>query len=80
MPAREWKSVLKTAAASEDMTKRLRLHTRTGRPLGDDTFLSKVESCLGRRIRTLPRGRLKGSKDKQKRTRREGTNQEDTGC
>jgi putative transposase len=79
MSAREWKSVLKTPAASESMIDRLRLHTRTGRPLGDDTFLSKVETYLGRRIRAIPRGRPKGSKDKQKRTRQGDINQEDTG-
>jgi putative transposase len=35
----------------------VRASTHTGRPLGSDTFLSKVESLLGRRIRALPIGR-----------------------
>lgn len=36
---------------------RLRSHTRTGRPLGDQGFMAKVEAYLGRRLRALPRGR-----------------------
>jgi putative transposase len=35
----------------------LRLSTHTGRPLGSDSFLSKLESLLGRRVRPLPIGR-----------------------
>jgi putative transposase len=35
----------------------VRARTHTGRPLGSDSFLSKVESVLGRRIRPLPVGR-----------------------
>ncbi len=35
----------------------LRLRTHTGRPLGSDAFLSKLETVLGRRVRPLPIGR-----------------------
>ncbi len=35
----------------------LRLRTRTGRPLGSDAFLSKLETVVGRRVRPLPIGR-----------------------
>jgi len=35
----------------------LRLRTHTGRPLGSDAFLSKLETVLGRRVRPLPVGR-----------------------
>jgi putative transposase len=38
----------------------VRRHTRTGRPLGSDTFLSKLEARLGRRLRPLSPGRPKG--------------------
>ena len=48
----------------------MRVHTRTGRPLGDDAFISKIEALLNRRVRAIPRGRPKGSKDKTKRKRR----------
>ena len=36
---------------------RLRLRTQTGRPLGSDSFLAKLETALGRRVRPLPVGR-----------------------
>ncbi len=39
-----------------------RLNTHTGRPLGSDSFLSKLEHALGRRVRALPHGRPKGNK------------------
>ena len=35
---------------------RLRLNTNTGRPLGGDSFLKKLESFLGRRVRPRPLG------------------------
>jgi len=39
----------------------LRMKTRTGRPLGSDSFVSKLESIAGRRLRPLPVGRQKKS-------------------
>jgi len=38
----------------------LRIRTQTGRPLGSDRFMSKVEAFLGRRVRPLPVGRPHG--------------------
>ena len=35
----------------------IRLRTCTGRRLGSDSFISKLESALGRRLRALPVGR-----------------------
>jgi len=35
----------------------IRQSTRTGRPCGDDRFMTKLESLLGRRLTALPRGR-----------------------
>ncbi len=70
MPVTEWKATLKAIAESDGAIEGLRLHTRTGRPLGDDAFLSKVETFLGRRVRAVPRGRPQGSKDTKKRKRR----------
>ncbi len=37
----------------------IRLRTHTGRPLGSDSFVSKLETVLGRRVRPLPVGRPK---------------------
>ncbi len=56
-----WKEMLahaddKTVAAA------LRLNTQTGRPLAKDSFLSKLERRLGRRLRPLPVGRPKKQK------------------
>ena len=48
---------------------RLKLNIHTGRPLGSDSFLSKLESLLGRRVRPLPVGRPKKRK-KVKRKRK----------
>lgn len=61
MGVTEWRATLSAIAESrEDEIDRLRIHTRTGRPLGDDAFLSRVETLLGRRVRPLPIGRQKG--------------------
>ena len=60
MPVTQWRATLKAIAESDSSIERLRIHTRTGRPLGDDAFLSKVEHLIGRRVRPLPIGRQKG--------------------
>jgi putative transposase len=44
-------------AESGDLATRLRLHTRTGRPLGVDAFVRDLETQSGRRLHALPRGR-----------------------
>lgn len=40
--------------------KRLHQHTKTGRPLGDDEWISKLELENGRRLKAKPVGRPKG--------------------
>ncbi|MCC6487965.1 MAG: transposase [Candidatus Hydrogenedentes bacterium] len=70
IPAPEWKATLAAVAGDGKQVDRLRMHTRTGRPLGSDSFLSKLETYLGRRVRAVPRGRPHGSKDSRPRTRR----------
>jgi len=69
----EWRATLRAMATSEGAMERLRIYTRTGRPLGDDAFLSKVETFLGRRVRAMPRGRPKGNAGKTKRKPRTAT-------
>ena len=51
-----------------DRTKlaRLRGNTHTGRPLGSDSFISKLEKKIGCRLRPLPAGRPKKQKGQQK--------------
>ena len=45
------------AGASEAVLEQVRLHTRTGRPLGSAGFVETVESKLGRLLRPSARGR-----------------------
>jgi len=57
---------------SDAEMERLRVRTHTGRPLGSDSFLSKLETLLGRRLRPLPVGRpRKTQKQAAKHKRRE---------
>ena len=72
MPVTEWKATLEAIAESDSSIEQLSIHTRTGRPLGGDAFLSKVESPLGRRVRPLPIGRQKGWR-KRKATQQKGS-------
>src|SRR3990172_2440139 len=52
----QWRKEL-NAGIDETELGRLRVNTHTGRPLGSDSFLSKLEKLLGRRVRPLPVGR-----------------------
>ncbi len=54
----EWKNLLKVDLDMAEMTK-IRSNTHTGRPLGSDSFLSKLEKKIGFRLRPLPVGRPK---------------------
>jgi len=53
---KEWQSELKSGIDKAQLDK-VRLSTHTGRPLGTDSFMSKLEKMLGRRVRPLPVGR-----------------------
>jgi len=55
----EWKRMLREGLDAKEMGA-LRRHTSRGRPLGSDSFVSKIESLIGRRVRALPSGRPKG--------------------
>jgi len=74
MPVKEWKATLVSVGESRETIEPLRMHTRTGRPLGSDTFLSKVETFVGRRVRGVAMGRPPGSKDSRKRKLRRDRN------
>ena len=56
--AEQWREKL-SRPEEEGAVSGVRANTYTGRPLGSDAFLSKVESLMGRRIRPLPIGRPK---------------------
>jgi len=52
----DWRESLVRVQDEKDV-QRLRLCTSRGRPLGSDSFVSKLERTLGRRLRALPEGR-----------------------
>jgi putative transposase len=52
----EWQKEL-TDGIDEKQVSRIRSSTHIGRPLGADSFISKLEIIFGRRIRPLPVGR-----------------------
>lgn len=52
----DWRGYL-AAGTGPEMLDTLRRHTRTGRPLGDDSFLETLEARLGRTLRPKPVGR-----------------------
>ena len=64
MPGKQdWIEVL-TEVPDETEMRGLRLNTHTGRPLGSDGFVSKLERFVERRLRPLPVGRPKSRKGK----------------
>jgi putative transposase len=67
----EWREMLRSSL-DEKVVESLRHHTARGRPLGSDSFISKLEHLLGRRLRALPIGRPKGwrKKTRAKKKRR----------
>jgi len=65
MPPNDWRATLKEVARDKHAQETVRRNTHTGRPLGSDTFLSKIEHRLGRRVRPLPVGRPKGWRKKK---------------
>lgn len=60
----DWKSFL--LENEPEHTDSIRLATNRGRPLANDSFLSKLETKLNRRLRPLPVGRPKKIKSNKK--------------
>lgn len=54
----DWKKFLEKVQSKEQI-KQIRLSTHTGRPLASDSFISKLEKLLNKRLRPLPVGRPK---------------------
>ena len=55
----DWKDYLNSSQREMDIIEDIRANTLTGRPLGSDLFIAKLEEILGRRLRLLQRGRKK---------------------
>ena len=57
---------MRKSGLPEETIRRLRLHGRTGRRLGSDSFIARLEKLLARRLRPGKRGRpRKGKKIKE---------------
>ena len=59
----DWKRYLALDISEEELS-RFRRHSRTGRPLGSDTFIASIEERLGRFLRKRkpgPKGPGKGN-------------------
>jgi len=59
----DWREFLSLAVSEKEMEE-LRRHERTGRPLGTDRFVEKLEDELGRVLRIQKPGRKKGEHKK----------------
>jgi putative transposase len=51
----DWSAFLDSAVSEEEL-RDLRRHSRTGRPLGDETFLGRLEEKVGRVLKPQKRG------------------------
>jgi putative transposase len=58
----QWKDILSEGIEPSD-AKKLAANTYSGRPLGSDSFISKLEKAAGCRLRPLPVGRPKKQKE-----------------
>ena len=59
----DWGNFLSGGVVQEDIEK-LRLHERTGRPLGDEIFMERLEGMVGRILRRQKPGRKRKRNDK----------------
>jgi len=51
----DWRAFLKSAMPEEEL-RDIRRHARTGRPLGDESFLARLEEMVGRVLKPQKRG------------------------
>jgi len=52
----DWKAYL-FQKEEEEVIKKIRANTLTGRPSGNDTFIEELEKTFGKRLKALPHGR-----------------------
>ena len=60
---KDWRGCLSTVAPDKEL-KALRMHEHTGRPLGNERFVDKLEGILGRPLHRQKPGRKKENKEK----------------
>jgi len=63
--ASQWRELLTEKVEDKNLSS-IRGNTYTGRPLGSDSFVSKLEKLAGRRLRPLPVGRPKKVRKKRR--------------
>ncbi len=63
-----WKAT-QAEMLGKEMLFAVRLSTHRGRPLGSDSFLSKIARLVGRRLRPLPAGRPRNTRARRKEDR-----------
>jgi len=51
----DWNAFLQSAIPEEDL-RDIRQHGRTGRPLGDEAFVGRLEALVGRVLKPQKRG------------------------
>ena len=51
----DWCAFLKSVVPEEEL-RDIRRHARTGRPLGDESFLARLEGMVGRVLQAQKRG------------------------
>jgi putative transposase len=51
----DWRALLESALPEEEL-RDLRAHSLTGRPLGDETFVNRLERAVGRALKPQKRG------------------------
>jgi putative transposase len=56
MSAHAWKQFINAEDSTGEFNE-IRTHTMTGRPLGTDSFITRLSRLLGKRLKALPRGR-----------------------
>jgi putative transposase len=61
----DWAAALRRPQDEKELAG-IRLATHRGRPLGGDSFMSKLERLVGRRLRPLPVGRPRKTKQEAK--------------
>jgi len=61
MDGEEWKGFLREGIREEEL-KRIRRHVASGRPMGDDAFVDRVERMLNRVLKKRKPGPKRGSK------------------
>ena len=61
----DWLSFLAEGLSDEE-AESIRSHLASGKVLGSETFLARIEACVGRRLRPRPSGRPASTKDGRK--------------